>query len=90
MIKPKVAFIVYGVHKDGLKDPMGTPFIDSKLVSNAKKALKAAGLQLVTHDVILASKEEAEECFAKLRKRCQVKRLLPACCLIIFRSIYIN
>ena len=28
MIQPTVGFIVYGVHKDGLKDPMGTPFID--------------------------------------------------------------
>ncbi len=26
MNKPKVGFIVYGVHKDGLLDPMGTPF----------------------------------------------------------------
>ncbi len=32
MIRPKVGFIVYGVHKDGLQDPMGTPFIDDKLV----------------------------------------------------------
>ena len=31
MQKPKVGFIVYGVHKDGLPDPMGTPFIDNKL-----------------------------------------------------------
>jgi len=68
MIKPKVAFIVYGVHKDGLKDPMGTPFIDDRIVSNAKKALKAAGLQLVTHNVILATKAEARECFAKFKK----------------------
>jgi hypothetical protein len=28
MITPKVGFIVYGVHKDGLVDPMGAPFID--------------------------------------------------------------
>ena len=27
-ITPKVAFIVFGVHKDGLLDPMGTPFIN--------------------------------------------------------------
>ena len=33
MIKPKVGFIVYGVHKDGLLDPMGTPFIDDKLIA---------------------------------------------------------
>ncbi|MCK4600952.1 MAG: hypothetical protein KAU28_00700, partial [Phycisphaerae bacterium] len=68
MIKPKVGFIIYGVHKDGLQDPMGTPFIDDKLVSSAKKALRAAGLQLVQHDVILATKAEAKECFAKFKK----------------------
>ena len=33
MIKPKVGFIVYGVHKDGLKDPMGTPFIDEAMIT---------------------------------------------------------
>ena len=68
MIKPKIAFIVYGVHKDGLADPMGTPFIDSKLVSSAKKALRDGGLQLVSHDTILATKQEACECFSKLKK----------------------
>lgn len=68
MIKPKVGFIVYGVHKDGLKDPMGTPFIDDKIVSAAKKMLRDAGLQLVTHDIVIASKAEARECFAKFKK----------------------
>ena len=68
MIKPKVGFIVYGVHKDGLKDPMGTPFIDEKLIANAKKALQNAGLQLVLHPTILATKGEARECFAKFKK----------------------
>ena len=68
MIKPKVGFIVYGVHKDGLKDPLGTPFIDDKLVANAKKALREAGVQLVLHDVVVASKAEARECFAKFKK----------------------
>lgn len=68
MIKPKVGFIVYGVHKDGLLDPMGTPFIDDKLIANARKALHEAGLQLVTHDTILATKQEARECFAKFKK----------------------
>ena len=33
MIEPTVRFIVYGVHKDGLKDPMGTPFIDEAVVA---------------------------------------------------------
>jgi L-fucose isomerase-like protein len=68
MIKPKVGFIVYGVHKDGLLDPMGTPFIDDQLIANAKIALREAGLELVEHDIILASKAEARECFAKFKK----------------------
>ena len=47
MIKTKIGFIVYGVHKDGLKDPMGDFFVDSKIVSEAKKALKSSGLDLM-------------------------------------------
>ena len=68
MIKAKVGFIVYGVHKDGLQDPMGTPFIDDKLVANAKKALTQAGLELVEHNIVIASKAEAKECLAKFKK----------------------
>lgn len=68
MIKPKVAFIVYGVHKDGLKDPQGDVFIDGKLIENAKNALVESGLELVEHEVIIASKEEAKDCFAKFKK----------------------
>ncbi len=68
MIKPKVGFIVYGVHKDGLQDPMGQPFIDSGLIEKAAKALQAAGVQLVRHDLVIASKREAQECFSLFRK----------------------
>jgi L-arabinose isomerase len=68
MVTPKVGFIVYGVHKDGLQDPMGTPFIDDQLIANAKNALREAGLELVEHDVILATKREARECFAEFKK----------------------
>jgi L-arabinose isomerase len=68
VLKPKVGFIVYGVHKDGLLDPMGKPFIDEPLVATAKKTLRAAGLELVEHDVILATKSEARECFAAFKK----------------------
>ena len=68
MIKPKIGFIVYGVHKDGLLDPMGTPFIDDKLIANAKRSLSDAGLELIEHDVILASKDEARECLGKFKK----------------------
>jgi L-arabinose isomerase len=68
MIKPKVGFIIYGVHKDGLLDPMGTPFIDDQLIQTAKKTLRDAGLELVEHDIILATKGEARECFARFKK----------------------
>jgi L-fucose isomerase-like protein len=68
VITPKVGFIVYGVHKDGLEDPMGQPFIDDALIENAKQALRSAGLDLVEHDLIIASKQEARECFAKFKK----------------------
>lgn len=68
MIKTKVGFIVFGVHKDGLVDPMGTPFIDDKLVGNAKSALVKAGLELVEHDVVVSTKQEAKDCFGKFKK----------------------
>ena len=68
MSKVKIGFIVYGVHKDGLEDPMGTPFIDDKLIENAKLSLKDAGLELVEHETIIASKQEAKESLAKYKK----------------------
>lgn len=68
MIKTKVGFIVYGVHKDGLNDPMGTPFIDDDIVAGAKLALTKSGLELVEYDLVIASKAEARECFGQFRK----------------------
>ena len=68
MIRPKVGFVVYGVHKDGLKDPMGMPFIDEAVIAQAKNALLAAGLDLVTEDLVIASKLEARACFSKFKK----------------------
>ncbi len=68
MIKAKVGFIVYGVHKDGLLDPMGTPFIDETIIKGAKKALVKSGLVLVEHEMILATKKEASACFDKFKK----------------------
>ena len=44
MVKPKIGFVVYGAHKDGLLDPMGTPFIDDEFVAGAKAALRDAGM----------------------------------------------
>jgi L-arabinose isomerase len=68
MNAPKVGFITYGVHKDGLLDPMGTPFIDNELISKAKNMLQKEGLLIIEHEIILASKTEAKECFSKFKK----------------------
>jgi L-fucose isomerase-like protein len=38
---------------------MGQPFIDERLVEQSKNALAKAGLNLVTHETVVASKEEA-------------------------------
>jgi len=64
----KVGFIVYGVHKDGLQDPMGSPFINEKLINQAKETLKKAGLQLIEHEIVIATKDEAKACFSKFKK----------------------
>lgn len=67
MITPTVGFIVYGVHKDGLKDPMGQPFIDEEIIARSKKALKDAGLKLVEHEIVVASKDEAKAAFKQMK-----------------------
>jgi L-fucose isomerase-like protein len=67
LIHPTIGFIVYGVHKDGLKDPNGTPFIDAAVVKRSKDALSAAGLTVVEHSVVVASKEEARSAFKKMK-----------------------
>jgi L-fucose isomerase-like protein len=67
MLKPKIGFIVYGVHKDGLKDPMGTPFIDSDIIDKSKSALRQEGIEMVEHEIIIATKKEAKEAFRKMK-----------------------
>jgi L-fucose isomerase-like protein len=59
LIQPTIGFIVYGVHKDGLKDPMGVPFIDDAIVKRSREALAQAGLKVVEHPIVVATKEEA-------------------------------
>jgi len=76
MIKSKVGFIVFGVHKDGLQDPMGTPFIDEKLIGNAQLALTRAGLELLVHDTILSTKEESRDCFRMFKKMDDVDSII--------------
>jgi L-fucose isomerase-like protein len=72
VIQPTVGFIIYGVHKDGLKDPMGKPFIDQALVGRSKKALTKTGLKLVQEATVVATKEEA---IAALRRMKDDRRI---------------
>ena len=67
MIQPTIGFIVYGVHKNGLKDPMGVPFIDDAIVKGAKAALAQAGLKVVEHAVVVATKEEARSAMKEMK-----------------------
>jgi L-arabinose isomerase len=69
MLKAKVGFVVYGVHKDGLQDPLGQPFIDEGLIENARKSLQDAGLELVEYPLVIAAKQEARECLAQFKMR---------------------
>lgn len=68
MIQPTVGFIVYGVHKDGLRDPLGAPFIDERLVAEAKSALRGRGLALVEHPRVVAGKAEARAALDAMKK----------------------
>ena len=76
MIEPKVGFIVYGVHKDGLQDPMGQPFIDDAIVAQSKDALIKAGIKLITHDLVIASKEEAIAAMRRMKNDEQVDAVI--------------
>jgi L-fucose isomerase-like protein len=68
MMHATVGFIVYGVHKDGLQDPMGTPFVDVALIAGAKDALTKAGLKLVKYETVIASRQEAAEALKKMKQ----------------------
>ena len=72
MIHPTIGFIVYGVHKDGLKDPMGAPFIDADIVKRSKDALSTAGLTVVEYPIVVASKEEARSAFKRMKSDDQI------------------
>jgi L-fucose isomerase-like protein len=46
---------------------MGAPFIDEAIVRNAKEALTKAGIRLLQHDVVVATKEEARAALKKMK-----------------------
>lgn len=83
MIHPTVGFIVYGVHKDGLADPMGVPFIDEAIVARSKAALAAAGLRLKEYPVVVASKAEARKGLAEMKKDDEVD------CVVLFSGTWV-
>ena len=83
MITPTVGFVVYGVHKDGLQDPMGRPFIDDALVARSRAALEAAGVRLVEHPVVVASKAEARAALAEMKNDDRVD------CVVLFSGTWV-
>ena len=76
MIEPTVGFIVYGVHKDGLKDPMGQPFIDAAVVERSQNALTDAGVKLVKHDTVVATKAEGIAALRRMKNDPQVDAVI--------------
>ncbi len=83
MIQPTAGFIVYGVHKDGLADPMDRPFIDEAVVRKSKEALKEKGIKLSEHEVIVATKPEARAAFKKM------KSLEEVDCVVLFSGTWV-
>jgi len=83
MIKPTAGFIVFGVHKDGLKDPMGTPFIDQSVINRSKAALEKRGVKLIAHDTIIASKAEAAAALGSMKSDDRVD------CVILFSGTWV-
>jgi L-fucose isomerase-like protein len=76
LIQPTIGFIVYGVHKDGLKDPMGVPFIDDAIVKRSKEALAQAGLKVVEHNIVVATKDEARAAIKKMKDDEQIDMIV--------------
>ncbi len=83
MITATAGFIVYGVHKDGLKDPMGAPFIDDGLALKAKQALTAQGIRLVEYPTVIASKEEARAALKRMKAEEAVD------CVVLFSGTWV-
>ena len=76
MLKSKAGFVVYGTHKDGLPDPMGVPFIDSRIIESQKKALQSRDVELSEWKLVLATKAEAKEAMASMKKDDSIDALI--------------
>jgi L-fucose isomerase-like protein len=76
MLKTKAGFVVYGTHKDGLNDPMGVPFIDSRIIESQKEVLRSRNIELVEWETVLATKAEAKEALASVKKDDSIDALI--------------
>ena len=97
MLKAKVGFVVYGVHKDGLKQPDGNLFIDYDIIKRSKQALVDAGLEVfegrdmlkaqgLPYDGdkdIVATKQEANDIIIPMAKDDSID------CLILFSGTWV-
>ena len=83
MIHAKVGFVVYGVHKDGLLDPNGTPFIDDAVIQRSKAALRSQGIEVVENDLIVATKAEAKQVILPFAKDDSID------CLVLFSGTWV-
>lgn len=76
MIEPTIGLIVYGVHKDGLKDPAGVPFIDDALIRRSEEALTSSGMKVVRHETVIASKTEAIAAMRRMKNDPQIDAVI--------------
>ena len=83
MINARAGFVVYGVHKDGLCDPEGDPFIDESVIKTAKDALMGEGISLVAEGLVVASKKEAREVIVTMAKDDGID------CLVLFSGTWV-
>ncbi len=78
-----MGFVVYGVHKDGLCDPDGHPFIDEGVVAAAKQALRDEGIELQEEGTVVATKEEARRVLCPMAKDDAID------CLVLFSGTWV-
>jgi len=83
MIEARAGFVVYGVHKDGLCDLNGTPFIDEAIINSAKEALKAENVAITCGDLVVATKDEAKDVILKMAKDDSVD------CLVLYSGTWV-
>jgi L-fucose isomerase-like protein len=62
---------------------MGRPFIDEEILARSRQALLDRGIELVEHDTVLATKEEAREAFRKMKHNDEVD------CVVLFSATWV-